>query len=378
MIDAERLLREFETLVSFDCESCHEGRIKEYLKEKLLSLGLTVSEDDAARKLGSGADGAGNLLGRLKGKEEGTPLLFSAHMDTVAPGRGKRALRHPDGTVTSDGTTVLGADDAAGLAAILEALTVIRERDLPHPEIEVLFTAAEEPYCRGSAVFDYTALRSKTAYVLDLSGPVGTAAVRAPSILSVDIIIRGRAAHAGFAPEDGINALTAAARALAALPTGHVADDTTLNFGVIEGGTGKNIVPAEIRIRGEIRSLRHEAALEQADAVRTVFAREAGILGAAAEVTVTEEIRAYSIGEDEYPVRRFRGALAAMGLGEGALLTTFGGSDNNRFAAHGIRGIVMACAMNDVHTVHEYTQIPELERCAALTLRLMTMEETDR
>ena len=91
MIHTERLLREFETLVSFDCESFHEGTIKEYLKAKLLSLGLTVSEDNAAEALSSGADGAGNLFARLKGKEEGPPLLFSSHMDTVAPGKGKKA-----------------------------------------------------------------------------------------------------------------------------------------------------------------------------------------------------------------------------------------------------------------------------------------------
>ena len=375
MINAERLLAEFQTLVSFDCESFHEGAIKEYLKAKLLSLGLTVTEDDAAAKLGSGADGAGNLLGRLKGKEEGAPLLFCAHMDTVAPGRGKRAVFHPDGRITSGGDTVLGADDAAGLAAILEALTVIRERDLSHPELEILFPVAEEPYCRGTSVFDFSQLRARTAYVLDLTGEIGTAAVRAPSILSVEIRVTGKAAHAGFEPEAGINALSIAARALAALPTGHVNEDTTVNFGVIGGGTGKNVVPAEVHILGEIRSLRHEAALEQADAIRRVFAREAESLGGAAKVEVTEEIRAYAIGEDEPAVRRYRASLASLGWGEGKFITTYGGSDNNRFAAHGIRGIVTACAMFDVHSTHEYTDIESLARSAELTLRLMTMEE---
>ena len=376
MIDAERLLTEFQTLVSFDCESFHEGQIKEYLKEKLLSLGLTVSEDDAAEKLGSGADGAGNLLGRLKGKEEGTPLLFCAHMDTVAPGRGKRALVRDDGKVTSDGTTVLGADDAAGLAAILEALRAIRENGLPHPDLEILFSAAEEPYCRGTSVFDFSRLRSRTAYVLDLTGEIGTAAVRAPSILSLEIEVRGRAAHAGFAPEEGINALTIASNALAALPTGHVSEDTTVNFGVISGGAGKNIVPSGIRILGEIRSLRHEAALEQADQIRSVFDREAGALGGRADVTVTEEIRAWRVDPDEYVVRHFDAALASLGLGKSTLVTTYGGSDNNNLAAHGIRGIVMANAMFDVHSVREYTDIASLTRCAELTLRLMTMEDT--
>ena len=376
MISTERLLAEFQKLVSFDSESFHEAAIKEYLKEKLLALGLAVEEDDAAKRLGTGADGAGNLLGRLKGKEEGTPLLFCSHMDTVAPGRGKRALLLDGGRIVSDGSTVLGADDAAGLAAILEALAVIRERSLPHPDLEILFSAAEEPYCRGTSVFDFSKLRAQTVYVLDLTGEIGTAAVRAPSILSLEITVAGRAAHAGFAPEEGINALTITSRALSALPTGHVSADTTVNFGTIRGGAGKNIVPAEVRILGEIRSLRHEEALARAEEIRAVFSREAEALGGAAEIAVTEEIHAYAIGEEEYAVRRFNAALASLGWGDSTLITTYGGSDNNNFAAHGIRGIVMANAMYDVHTTGEYTTADALSRCAELTLRLMTMEDT--
>ena len=361
MIDKTRLLSEFERLVGFDCESFHEAEIKEYLKAALKGLGLEVTEDDAASALRSRGADAGNLYGLLPGTRAGAPLLFCAHMDTVSPGNGKKAVFHPDGRITSDGTTVLGADDAAGLAAILEALTVIREQGLPHPDIEVLFPVAEEPYCLGTSVFDFSLTRARTAYVLDLTGPVGTAAIQAPSILSVDINVTGRAAHAGFAPEDGVNALTIAARSLAALPTGHTAPDTTVNFGVIQGGAGKNIVPEQVVIRGEIRSLRHEAALEQARLVR--------------EVTVTEEIRAYRIGQEEPPVRRLAKAMERLGMGAPALVTTFGGSDNNNFAAHGIRGVVLACAMFDVHSVHEYTTAEQLCASARLVTELMTMED---
>ena len=376
MIDRDRLVAEFERLVTFDAESFHERQIKEYLKRRLTDLGLAVDEDDAASAFRDRNAEAGNLHACLPGTGAGEPVLFCAHMDTVSPGTGKKAILQPDGRITSDGTTVLGADDSAGLAAILEALTVIREQALPHPEIEVMFPAAEEPYCRGTSVFDFSRVKAKTAYVLDLTGPIGTAAVRAPSILSLDITVRGRAAHAGFAPEEGINTLTAASRALAALPTGHVAEDTTVNFGVIQGGAGKNIVPAEVCIQGEIRSLRHEAALAEAEKVRSVFLREATALGAAAEVNVIEEILAYSVGEDEYVVRRLAAAMETLGMGAPKLVTTFGGSDNNNLAANGIRGVVLACAMFDVHTVNEYTTVTDLIKSAELVTQLMTMEDT--
>ena len=364
MINEKRLIEEFIRLTAIDAESGFEDNMRGYLTEALARLGIVPEADDA-----------GNLFARLPGTRAGDAVLFSGHMDTVCPGQGKKAVVHPDGRITSDGTTVLGADDACALAAILEALTVIREREMDHPELELLFTTEEERYGIGSARFDYSKLHSETAYVLDLTGRIGTAAVAAPTILSLDVSVRGRAAHAGFAPETGINALSIAADALAQLKTGRVAPDTTVNFGMIEGGEGKNIVPGLIRIAGEVRSLHHEKALQEADVIGKIFRSSAARLGGEAEVRFTEEIRAYRIGEQEKVAERFRTALSSLGWGEPTLVDTFGGSDNNEFVKRGLRGIVLASAMERVHTTEEYTEIPELVRCAELTLRLMTLED---
>ena len=364
MIDKNRLIEQFIHLTAIDAESGEETEMRAYLTGTLAKLGIPSETDES-----------GNLFARLPGTTTAEALLFSAHMDTVSPGRGKKAIVHPDGRITSDGTTVLGADDAAGLAAILEALTVIRERALPHPDIELLFTAEEERFCPGSACFDYTKLRAKKAYVLDLTGPVGTVAVAAPTILSVDVTVRGKAAHAGFAPEAGINALSIAAKALAGLNTGHVAPDTTVNFGTVEGGTGRNVVPDRVRIAGEVRSLRHETALHEARKIEAAFRQAAEASGGTAEVSMTEDLRAYRIASDEPVVTRLREALAALDMGVPCQVETFGGSDNNQFVKHGLRGVVLASAMELVHTTEEYTLISELARSAALTLKLMTMED---
>ena len=364
MVDEKRLTDGFLRLTAIDAESGNEKEMREYLTVVLSCLGLAPETDEA-----------GNLFARLPGTRPGGTLLFSAHMDTVRPGRGKKAVVHPDGRITSDGTTVLGADDAGGIAAILEALTVIREDDLPHPEIELLFPVQEERYGVGSAAFDASRLRAETAYVLDLTGPVGTAAVAAPTLLTLEITIRGRAAHAGFAPEEGINALSIAAQALSRLRTGRIAPDTTVNFGIIAGGEGINIVPELVRVTGEVRSLRHEKALQEAEAVAERFRLEAERLGGTAETAVAEQIRAYRIAEDEPVVRRLAAALRALGWDGPALVETFGGSDNNHYVRNGIRGVVLASAMEKVHTTEEYTKIAELVKSAELTLKLMTLEE---
>ncbi len=170
-VNTERLVREFERLVAFDSESFSEREIAEYLKKKLTELGLTVEEDAAGSEIGGNA---GNLYavlpGNLPEENEERAILLSSHMDTVKPGNGKKAILQEDGKITSAGNTVLGADDAAGLAEIIEVLTLIKEQRVKHPDIELILPVAEEPYAQGSRVFDYKRVKAKTAYVLDLSG----------------------------------------------------------------------------------------------------------------------------------------------------------------------------------------------------------------
>lgn len=377
MVSKDRLFREFLSLVAIDAESFHEGAMRDHMKKSLSALGLEVLEDDAPQKLREYGEEAGNLFARIPGTCPGRTLLFSSHMDTVKPGKGKKAVCQEDGRICSDGTTVLGADDAAGIAAILEAVRVILENDLPHPDIELLFPVAEELYGKGSSVFDYDRIRARDAYVLDLTGRIGTAALRAPTILSLDILVKGRAAHAGFAPEEGINALSAAASALQEIRTGRVTKETTVNFGQISGGRGRNIVPEEIRISGEVRSLVHAEALRRSEEITAVFRKNAEKNGASAEVTVREEVRAFATGPDAYTVKRLQQAVRELWDGETQLVSTFGGSDQNNFALHGIEGIVLASAMNEVHSVREYTETDELVRCAELTLKLMTLPDRE-
>lgn len=367
VISPERLADTFAALVAIDSPSRGERRMADELTGRLEALGLTVTEDDAGEQIGGSS---GNLYGFLPGTLDLPPLLLCAHMDTVAPWQGKRAVRETDGTIHSAGDTVLGADDLAAVAVILEVLTALRESGVPHRPIEVLFSASEETYCEGAAVFDFSRVRAREAYVLDYEGPLGAAVVAAPTILGFTAAVTGRASHAGFAPEQGISALLAAARAVTAVPSGRVAPDTTVNFGLVEGGSGTNIVPQTCTVRGEIRSMDHGRALEQAALARSAFERACAEIGASLDFQERCFIQAYRVAEDAPVVRRYFDICRARGY-ETSVVDTFGGSDNNVLAQHGITGVVLPSAMHRCHSCGEYTSVAELAAVASLTADLV-------
>lgn len=340
------------------------------LRDRLAALGISCKEDNAGAALGGTA---GNLFARVPGTLEQPALLFCTHMDTVAPACGKRAVLHEDGRITSAGDTVLGADDLAGMAVLLEVLESLREQNIAHRPLELLFTAAEEPYCAGVRHFDFSQCAAKTGFVLDLTGPIGTAAVAAPTILSFTVEVTGRAAHAGFAPEAGVHAIDAAARGLVRLRQGRLEGGTTLNVGLISGGAAANIVPERCVLSGEIRSMRHDRALALYDALCEVFREEAQAVGACARVDCDVPLRAYRAAENGDAVRRFQRACAAERLPV-RLIETFGGSDNAALQAHGIDSIVAANAMFSCHSTDEYTTVEDLKKTALLVARLITDE----
>jgi tripeptide aminopeptidase len=377
MINTKRLVSQFKTMVEFDSETYHERELADYLTNELKELGFEIWEDDAGIQLkeritGYGSQApTGNLYGLLKGNTGGPSILLSAHMDTVRPGNGKRAVQDENGVITSEGDTILGADDLSGVAAILEAVRVIKEKNISHPDIEVLFPVAEENYGKGSQLIDYSKIKSKLAYVFDLSGEIGLAATAAPTLISFEIKIQGKNAHAGFCPQLGINAIEIGAHAISQLKQGWVDDVTTVNIGKISGGKQTNIVPDECIVLGEIRSLKDELAIKELNKVKEVFEHTAASYLGSIEFHYEKQIEAYEIGEEEEVVRRFRKASEELGLNP-VTEYTLGGSDNNHFVRNGIRGIVVACGMNEVHTTKEYTTVDQLKKSASLALSLIT------
>lgn len=371
----ERLIENFIELAAIDGETFNERAVADHIKGKWLELGISLKEDGAGSAIGGNA---GNLYGFLEGegeKRSDETILFCAHMDTVSPGNGKKIIRHPDGRITSDGSTILGADDRAAIAIFYEAMLEILEEKSDHPPVEFLFTPAEEAYTLGAGKFDYSRVRSKVAFVPDCSGDFGVYSSCEPTLIFFEISVKGRAAHAGFEPEKGINALVIAATAITRIKQGWIDEDTSLNLGRIEGGTVSNAVPELISIKGEIRSSVHEKALKTYEELKEVFEEVAKEAGGRAEFK--EHIRLFSYnkdiqGDDENTaLSRYRRALKALEKSPIAK-KSFGGSDTNVLVRNGIDGLCIFNPMHDIHTTSEYALVSELVMAKDLIKNLMT------
>lgn len=370
-INENRLLALFRKLVETDSPTGAERQVCDILKAELTKLNISVSEDNAGQHIGGNA---GNLYAFVDGNVDLPPILFSAHMDTVEPSKNKKCILEDDGKIHSDGTTVLGSDDFAGVCAILEALKTIKENNVSHRPIEIIFSVSEENYCKGILQFDFDKVKSREAYVFDLSGKVGTAAYAAPTILSFKADVIGKSSHAGFAPEQGIHSIKIATEAISKITCGKMDEETTVNIGTINGGTATNIVPDKCSITGEIRSCSDRKAVKQYNNIEKIITETAVKFGAISDVSFTKNITAYETDRNHKVVERFKNVCNDLQLVP-KLERSFGGSDNNVMAQNGINGIVVATAMNACHTLKEWTTVDELKKAAELALNLMISEE---
>ncbi len=362
----ERLIAEFLELVQVDSVSGKERQIADLLIHKLADLGLEVREDEAGKAAGSNS---GNVIGWLPGKGRGPVIMLCSHMDTVEPGTGVRPVLK-DGVISSAGDTVLGADDKAGIATILEVLRIVREQRLEHGGLEIVFTIREEDGLYGAKNLQYHLLKARYGFVLDSDGSPGTIINRAPSQDRIGITIRGKAAHAGMNPEDGINAIKVASEAIAQMNLGRIDHETTCNIGIISGGRASNIVPDSVTIQGEARSLNNSKREAQTARMCREVSRVAENNGARAEIFVETIYNSFHLGEESPPVKVALEAAYKLGL-QPKLGKTGGGSDANIYNQRGIPTVVLGVGMKKAHTCEEYITTADLVNNAEYLLEIL-------
>lgn len=371
MVNRERILEEFFRLVQIDSPSMHEREIADYLKQKMTSMGLEVYEDDAGDSMGNiSGKPTGNLIAKLKGSLPDAPvLLLSAHMDTVEPGRGVKPVVKND-AIYSDGSTILGSDDKAGIVAILEAVNVLLEEKVPHGDLELLFTVAEECGLKGVKNLDNKRLQAKLGFVLDCDGSVGTIITKAPAQYRISASIIGKAAHAGIRPEEGVNAIFVASTAIAKMKLGRIDAETTANIGVISGGKATNIIPELVNIEGETRSIDLEKLEVQTKLMVDILEQVAKEMGAQSKVEKELLYPRLKLEEANQAVDIAVKAAQAIGQ-KPALVSTGGGSDANILNGLAIPTVNLGIGMCKVHSTEEYITIDNLVLNAQYVLEII-------
>ncbi|MCL5040018.1 MAG: M20/M25/M40 family metallo-hydrolase [Firmicutes bacterium] len=422
MINRDRLLKDFLELVTVDGPSRRESEVAAVLRRKLEDLGLTVEFDAAGEKVGSNTDnliafwpahpegdegrapnfpepvdspnfaseeetmGREGQLAQLNSESpasrKGRPrkpifsselaapsLFFSCHLDTVEPTAGLKPQVKGD-IISSDGQTILGADDRAGMAILLEALRVIKEAGFPHGPVEIVATVGEEIGLLGAKHLDFGKLQSRMGYVLDSGDRPGTAVVKAPTEADFTITVHGRAAHAGVEPEKGVNAIAVAAQSITQIPMGRIDPETTVSIGLIKGGKATNIVPDLVEMQGEVRSMREERVKELLEEIRRIFRETAQAAEATVEMRWEIDYHRFAIPPEAPVVQLFQTAAKRSAL-QAELVTRGGGSDANIFNEHGLQTLNLGLGMQGEHTHGEHISLSDMAKAAQLVVEII-------
>lgn len=361
----DRMIQEFIELTAISAPSRNERQMADALKQKLLALGCEVREDNTGAQIGGTA---GNVIGVLKGTV-GTPLILAAHMDRVPNGDGIRH-RITEEKITSDGTTVLAADDISGVVSILEGLRLLRESDLPHCDVEVVFTVCEERLVSGSKHLDFSSLNARYAYCMDSPGHTGRIINAAPGKAQMFIDVYGRTAHAGNAPEKGVNALKAAAKLLADMEEGRIDHETTANWALITAGHVTNVVCDHVQIGGEARSCDPKKLNAYIDYVKHHCKEVISQTAATCIVRAEHCYDGFRIPPEDELLTTLCEVMNRSGISpvvEGG----GGGMDANRFNAAGIKAVGVATGYFKNHTTQEELYIEDLQKAGRMVYDLI-------
>ncbi|MDH5299086.1 MAG: M20/M25/M40 family metallo-hydrolase [Desulfobulbaceae bacterium] len=376
-VNAQRLADTFVALCEIESPSRQEGRLAAHLTA-LFRDQLNpdaIIEDDSAGRTGSDC---GNLIIRFDGDPRRIPLFFNCHLDTVTPCQGVK-VRFDGIAFSSAGDTILGADDKAGIAMLIEMMRVLHETATPHCPMELIFTTCEEIGLLGAKHLAYDKIRARMGLALDSAG-IDRVVVGAPAANRFQLEIHGIAAHAGLHPEQGISAIQLAARAMADLPLGRLDAESTANLGLISGGTATNIIPDRVRIDGEVRShnpeklTRHTCAIEAR--FRDTIAAWTDPTGQATGSpsltwSVSQEYPAVSLTADAPLLQLLQGAAGRINRPL-ALLVSGGGSDANIFNGHGLETAILGIGMTKVHTTDETITLNDMIRTTELLISTAT------
>jgi tripeptide aminopeptidase len=361
------VLELFTELAAIPSPSGQERAVADVVSHYLRDCALDVDEDDAGARIGATA---GNLYARIEPTAAGTPIFLCAHLDTVPPTGRIEPVVDDDGIVRNAGGTILGADDKAAVAVMLDAARRVLSERRAHAGIELLFTPKEEVGLIGARAFDESRLEARVGYVYDQANPIGDVVLGSPFAEVLDVTFHGRAAHAGMYAEEGRNAIAAAARAIAELRLGQVDELTTANVGEIDGGVAANIVPERCRFVAEARSHDEARLSELVQEMLESISFAAETSECRADIESRKSYRGYRFKRGDDAVRIAADALARTEH-EPRFVLSGGAADANIFNERGLQCLNLGNGMIDIHTPDERIAVEDLEAMVDVTLALV-------
>ncbi|MCP3738395.1 M20/M25/M40 family metallo-hydrolase [Rossellomorea sp. BNER] len=366
-VNSARLQELFLELAKMNAPSTKEKLVADYLQKTLPELGFTLEFDEAHKNF----DGdVGNLFAWHEGTDPSIPpLFFSTHMDTVLPTEGLKPVIK-DGIIHTDGTTILGADDRAALAAYIEAMRAIIEGGIPHGPIEFILTVNEQPGLVGATYMDYSKAKSKTGYIFDSSGDVGQIILKGPYSTRIWMEVEGNAAHIALNAEEGNSAILIASDGLSKMRLGEIDEETLANIGIIKGGDLTSIIPGSVTVAGEVRSFSKEKLNQQLNHMEEVLMTAAEKSGGKVNVRIEKKYSGFDIPTEDILVKTAE--TAAQNIKVKSYLTeTLGGADTNVLNENGLTCLTLGLGFQNIHSFRECISIQNLVNTGRLTAALI-------
>lgn len=375
MINLRRATDYFISIAKIHSPSRSERNLATRLAADFKELGFKACFDATGKKI----DGdCGNLILKYPGSGPGIskqPVLLCAHMDTVQPSAKVTPVLKSSSVIESNGDTILGADDKAGIALIYEVVRSIVEKKHPCTPLEILFTVCEEEGLLGSANLEPQFLSAKRGFVLDSDHP-SAVHFKAAGVSRFRISIKGRSAHSGTSPQTGINAIAIGAESIAKFDWGRIDSDTTANIALVKGGRAINQVPDLFEMDVEIRSLRMERIRKTRndllEEVRRAIASFKLRDGTKARYSV-KDIQSYKpmrvATRDEFFHQFLQ--IARQKFPALRVKPYTGGFDGNYLQEYGIKTVNISTGAREIHSPSEWLDLKEFETVGNLMMSFL-------
>ncbi|MBI2252541.1 MAG: M20/M25/M40 family metallo-hydrolase [Armatimonadetes bacterium] len=360
------LLNSFLELIKIEGLPKREKKVARYVKNKLKSWNYSFKEDKASLIIQGDSN---NIIVFVKGEKSAPGLLFLSHLDTVSSTKGINC-QIKDGIISSKNNTILGADDRAGAAVMLDVLYKLPSLKKNHQNLVFIFTVAEEIGLLGAKCLNLKEFKGGWGFVLDTSLPVGSIVNASPSLEKIKITFLGASAHSGICPELGKNALKMAALTLSNLPLGRIDLETTANIGKIYGGEACNIIPAEIVLEGEIRSHSLKKLKQKVKEFKAIAEKSANIYGGEAEFISERDFLNFNLPKN-HPLVQYTLKAVKRSKFLAKIFKAGGGSDANILNQTGIPSIVLGVGFKEPHSKKESIKVEDLNNLSKVIFNII-------